>query len=156
MKENNVVLVCLDLDFAKNVSAALAAMLDMNFTDLKDYIEYELLDSGAILENCGLQYLKKREKSALKSALVFENTILTCNFNILKEYSSLFNKNVVCYLALPEKDINKKYVTDRLAFVSHDEFLKNYCEIVSPLKSKNINVAVKKTAEAIGGYYENK
>lgn len=151
----NIVLISLDSCFVKNVSQIIASMLDIHFADCKELVEYDLIDSGTILKNCGIDYLKEREGVALKRALDFENTILSCDYDLFKNNKRLFSKNLVCYLKLPQKDIGEKDVINRLAFLSHDEFLEKNCDKVCTLKSKNVKQAVKKTIEVLGECYEN-
>ena len=50
----NIVLVCLDGDFNKDICKGLADKLDMFFANLKDYIEYyspKRFKTGQILES---------------------------------------------------------------------------------------------------------
>ena len=157
MKEKiqNIVLISLDSCFVKNVSQILASMLDVHFADCKELVEYDLIDSGTILKNCGIDYLKEREGDALKRALDFENTILSCDYDLFKNNKRLFSKNLVCYLKLPQKDIGEKDVINQLAFLSHDEFLEKKCDKVCTLKGKSAKKDVKKTIEELEEYYEN-
>ena len=88
----NIVLVCLDGDFNRNICKELANKLDMFFADLKDYIEYDLLDSKTILEKCGIEYLAQREFKASQSFARFENSVLTVDFDLNKTDKHLQTK----------------------------------------------------------------
>lgn len=154
-KTLNIVLVSLDASLAKETSQLLASKLDMHFLDCKAHVEYDLIDSGAILEQCGIEYLKKREKHALLHALSFENTILSCDFDLFKNNHAYFKRSLLCYLKLPEKHISKKEVINKLAFSAHDEFLQENCDVVCKLDNSKVNNAVDKVIKVLGEYYEN-
>ena len=139
----NVILLSLNSSFCKDVAAELASELGMFFSDCKDLVEYELLDSKAIMENCGLDYLKKREAQALKHTLIFENSVFSCDFDLFKNNKKLFTKkSLLCYLQLPEKCFNKDAINN-LAFDSRNDFLLKNSNITIPLKSLSVNMAVK-------------
>lgn len=147
----NIVLVCLDGGFCKEISKELSDKLDMFFADLKDYIEYDLLDSKAVLEKCGVDYLEEREYKATKSFAKFENSVLTVDFDLFKKNRSAFGKtSLIVYLRLNEKQINKKETINLLSFNSHDEYLVNNSNIVVQLKSKAKVKVIKEIMTELG------
>lgn len=155
-KIQNIILISLDAKFAKSLSAALASTLEMHFSDCQELIEYDLIERGAILEKCGLEYLRERETFALKNMLGFHNTVLSCNYDLFKNNKRLFAENLICYLSLPQTEIGEDNVINKLAFATHHQFLENNCDIILSLKNKNEKSAAKKLVQALGEYYENK
>ena len=73
----NILLVSLDDRFAKNVVENLADILDMYNSDCKDLVVYDLIDPKDILEKCGIDYFKKREKAVLESLYNLKNKVIT-------------------------------------------------------------------------------
>lgn len=150
-KPINIVFVALDSKLANNVSSMVSEKLGMFFSDSKDYIEYDLYDSKAVLNNCGVDYLKDRETKALKNLLSFHNLVVNCNFDLFKHNRKVFtNKSLICYLKIPQNALQKSEVVNKLSYLSHDEYLSKNCDVQIELKSSNINVAVKRTLEVLG------
>jgi len=146
----NIVLVCLDGDFCRYISKELSDKLDMFFADLKDYIEYDLLDSKAILEKCGVNYLQERELKATKSFSKFENTVLTVDFDLFKQNCFAFDEeSLIVYLKLPKKVLGEKETINIISYESHDEFLVRQSDVIVSLKSKSSNKAVKEIIEKL-------
>jgi len=124
----NILLVSLDDKFAKNVSGMLADNLDMFVADCKELIEYDLVDSKNVLKTCGLEYLKKREKKVIKNCASYENTVLTINIDLFKNYSDLFDRSLVVYLRRKRKAISK--VVNVIGYENYDEFIKENVDII--------------------------
>lgn len=124
-KENivNILLISLDDKFAKNVAIKLADSLDMFVADCREIIEYDLVDSKAVLKTCGLEYFKKRERKAVQKFKDYENTVLTINIDLFKEYAECFDKSIVVYLARKRKSVTK--IVSQIGFDNYDEFIKN-------------------------------
>ena len=147
----NIVLVCLDGNFCKFISKELSDKLDMFFADLKDYIEYDLLDSKAILEKCGVEYFEEREFKATRAFGKFENSVLTVDFDLFKKNRSAFeDSSMIVYLRLPQKLIDKNETINLLAFETHDEYLHCQSNIVIDLKTKAKTKAIKEIMLKLG------
>ena len=146
----NIVLVCLDGDFNRLVCKELAEKLDMFFADLGDYIEYDLLDSKAILEKCGLEYLNEREYGAAKSFAKFENAVLTVGYDLFKQNRSAFTKSsLIVYLRLSKKWIDKKETINLLSFEWRDEYLASQSGLIIQLKSKAKTKAINEVMQGL-------
>lgn len=129
LKKNivNLLIVSLDDKFSKNVAKELSDRLDMYYVDTKEMIAYELINPKEILQKCGYEYLKSREKNVIKSISNFENTIISISFDIYKEYFDLFNKSIIIYLILP---IEKTRTSpNKISYQNRDEFLKSKSNI---------------------------
>lgn len=147
----NIVLVCLDGDFNKEICKELAEKLDMFFANLKDYIEYDLISSKEILEKCGIEYLAEREFKATQSFARFENAVLTVDYDLFKQNIKAFSKgSLIVYLRLSKRLIDEKETINKLSFDSRDEFLASKCGLVVSLKSKVKNKAIKEIMLRIG------
>lgn len=146
----NIVLLCLDHNFCKSVARELSSRLGMFFSDCKDLIEYDLMDSQAILANCGIAYLKEREKSAIKNMLNFSNSVLSCDYDIFKHNRRCFTKKTfLVFLRLPQKCLDKKEMINDIAFASHEKYLLENADVSVELKSKSENMATKRIIEAL-------
>lgn len=146
----NIVLVCLDSQFNKLVSQEIAEKLDMFFADLESFIEYDLIDSKAILEKCGIEYLADREMKATQSFAKFENSVLTVDFDLFKANRSAFShQSLIVYLRLGEKMINKKESINIISFKARDQYLLNNSDLVVSLKSKAKGKAVKEIISSL-------
>lgn len=147
----NLVLVCLDGDFNKAISKELANNLDMFFADLKDYVEYDLLDSNAILQKCGVEYFAEREFKASQSFAKFENAVLTVDYDLFKQNRKAFsNRNLIVYLRLNKKNINEKEIVNILSFEGRDKYLLSQSNVVVGLKSKTKTKAIKEIISQVG------
>lgn len=100
-KVENIVLVSLADKFCKGVAVSLASKLDMYNLDAKDMVVYDLINPKEVLEKCGIEYLKKRERGVISSMSEFQNAVISINFDLFKDNFDLFEKSCVCYLFLP-------------------------------------------------------
>ena len=147
----NIVLVCLDSQFNKEICKELADKLDMFFANLKDYIEYDLLDSKAIFEKCGIEYLAQREYKATQSFAKFENAVLTVDYDLFKQNRSAFSdKSLIVYLRLGKKLLSSKETINILSFDSRDKYLLSQCGLVVALKSKVKSKVLKEIVAQLG------
>lgn len=147
----NLVLVCLDGEFNKMICKELADKLDMFFADLKDYIEYDLLDSKEVLEKCGLEYFAEREFHASKSFAKFENAVLTVDYDLFKQNRNAFtNKNMIIYLRLNKKMLSEKETINILSYEARDKYLLSQCGLVIAIKNKTKAKAIKEVMTQIG------
>lgn len=94
----NILLVSLDDKFARKVVEKLAEELDMYHCDCKDLVVYELINPKEILEKCGVDYFKKREKAVLENCSNYRDTIMSMDYDLFKEYYYLFKNSMVIFL----------------------------------------------------------
>lgn len=100
-KVENIVLVSLADKFCKGVAVSLACKLDMYNADAKEMVTYDLINPKEVLEKCGIEYLKKRERGVISSMSEFQNAVISISFELFKDNCDLFEKSCVCYLFLP-------------------------------------------------------
>ena len=144
----NILLVSLDEKFSKKVALQLGDKLSMFFADCKDMIEYDLINPKEVLEKCGIEYFKKRERAVVKNCSEYYNNILSIDASLYIEYIDFFDKTFVIYLKLDKENVSK--VVDKISFDKYDEFLKTNSEIVVELSNKKTADAVKKIINLMG------
>lgn len=138
----NIVLVSLDEKFCKSVSSVLASKLDMFFASCKDLIEYDLINPKDVLDKCGIEYLKKREKGVVENCASYENTIIAINYDLFKDYFQLFSKSAIIYLAFPREKISN--TISNIVFEKRDKFLSENANIKINIEKKlKVNTANK-------------
>ena len=80
----NIVVVALSEKFSKAIASSLANRLDMFMVDCHEMIVYDLIDPKDVLDRCGIEYFKKRERSVVRNCAEFYNTVVSINYELLK------------------------------------------------------------------------
>lgn len=152
MKDNkeilNILIVSLDENFGKKVSSVLASKLDMFVADCKDLVVYDLINPKDVLDKCGIEYFKKREKGVLRNCAEYHNTVLSININLFKEYYSVFNNSLIIYLKLDEKKITT--TINKISYENYNDFLEKNVDIVVPVINKSKEKATEKLMYKLG------
>lgn len=138
----------LDEKFVKNVSSILASKLEMFVADCKDLIIYDLIDPKDVLNKCGIEYLKKREKKVLINCSEYENTVISINFDLFRDNTDVFKNSFIIYLKLPEDKITK--TTNQISYDKRNEFLIENVDITINLEKKSKVQAVNNILEKLG------
>ncbi len=149
----NIVIVSLNEKFSKNVAVTLANNLDMFVIDCHELIVYDLINPKEVVEKCGLEYLKKRERSVMKNCANYYNTAISINFDLLKENIEQFKNSLIFYLRLPEDKVSK--VANSLDYENRDKTLLELSNVQIELSKCLTLQAVKKIISRIGEIYEN-
>lgn len=144
----NMLIISLDEKFTKNVANILADMLEMYFADCKDLIIYDLINPKEVLQKCGYEYLQKREKGVIMNCSEYENTVISISYDLFREYSEFFSNSFVIYLELPK--LKLKEPTNKIAYQSRDEFLKEKADMVLSFERKTILNAAKQIVNKLG------
>lgn len=144
----NIVIVSLDDKFSKNVANDLASKLDMFLADCKDLIEYDLIDPKEILNKCGFDYLKEREKGVIKNCAEYQNTVITIKYDLLKEYYEVFRDSMIIYLELSNMKVNQSI--NKIDYDNRNNFIKGIADLTILLDKKSKVQAVKKIIEKLG------
>lgn len=152
-KPINIVLVSLNDKFSRSVASSLASRLDMFNADCHDMLIYDLVNPKEMIEKCGIEYFKKREKGVMENCSEYHNTILTIPFELYKSYSNCFINSLVLFLRLPEGKQDK--VPSELNFVARDAFLAENSHIIIAIEQKSVKKCVEKIINKMGEYYEN-
>ncbi len=126
-----ILTICLNDKAGATLSKGVADELGLHFANAKDIVAYELFDADQLLKKCGVAYFKKREKSALKSLSVYENSVVFINYDLFINNESLFKKIVPkIYIKLAKQKLDKKtdYV-NMIMFKERDEVLTKKCDM---------------------------
>lgn len=104
--KSNILLVGLDYDFIKDVANALAGKFDMFYLDVKDLIEYTLIDAKDVQVKCGLEYFKKIETKIALSAAEYENTVINFPYELFlnANFSNILGKRAVTIFIKMDKE----------------------------------------------------
>lgn len=150
----NIVVVSLSDKFTKAVASSLSTKLDMFMVDCHDMIVYDLINPKDVLEKCGIEYFKKREKGVVRNCAEYFDTIISINYELLKEYRELFSKSLVFYIRLPEEKI--KQAPNLVAYEHRDAVLSEISkENIIQLDKRSSVQAVEKISIKLGEIYEN-
>lgn len=140
----SILILCLNKEFGKALSSQLANILGMHYADCKEIIEYDLFDSGAILQKCGIEYLNKREKSVVKDISNYENSLIFVEYDIYKTNQKIFDKvHPQIYLRCSRRKLQKDDVINDLAFEERDAFLKENCDLTVDISGTSKSVVNK-------------
>ena len=149
----NIMIVSLNYNFSKNVCEKLANELDMQYADCYDLIVYDLMSPNEVLEKCGIEYFKRRERAVLNQCVDYFNTVLTMNYELFKDNYEIFNKSLILYLLLPEDKVDK--VTTKIVYENRNTFFCSHCDKVIEIADCQIDNAVNKIMNTMGELYEN-
>lgn len=157
MNENcdkiNILIISLNDKFSKNVASLLADKLDMFVADCHQMIVYDLINPKHVLETCGIEYYKQRERSVLKRCAEFNNTILSIDFDLFKENFAFFNRSLIIFLWLPEERISK--VVNKIDFENRNNFISKIADQTIYQDKFMVVQSVKKIINKLGEIYEN-
>ena len=101
----NIVVVALSEKFSKMIASSLAKKLDMFIVDCHEMIVYDLVNPKDVIEKCGIEYFKKREQGVVRNCAEFHDTVISINYELLKEYQNLFTNSIIFYVKLPKDKI---------------------------------------------------
>ena len=152
-KHKNIILICLNESFCKLVASELASFLDMYVADCHDMLVYDLINPKDVLDKCGIEYFKNREKSVLAGCSDYENTVLSINYDLYYQYSSIFEDSLVVYLNLPDGKQDK--VANKIDYKNRNKFLLAKADVLIELEQKSIKKAIEKIIIKLGELYEN-
>lgn len=149
----NIMIVSLNYNFSKSVCERLANKMDMQYADCYDLIVYDLMSPKEVLEKCGIEYFKRRERAVLKQCVDYYNTVLTMNYDLFKDNHEIFNKSLIIYLLLPEDKVDK--VTNKIVYENRNTFFCSHCDSIIEIEDCQSDKAVDKIIKMMGELYEN-
>ena len=149
----NIILVSLNDKLAKSVARSLADSLDMLSADCHEMIVYNLTNPKEVVEKCGLEYYKKKEKGVVRNCSEYLDTVISIGYDLFKTYQHFFTNSLVVYLALPQGLEDK--IPNELDFETRDSFLKENSQIVVGYGQKSAKQFLELTLKKLGEYYEN-
>ena len=150
----NIVVVALSEKFSRVVASSLAKKLDMFMVDCHEMIVYDLIDPKDVVDKCGIEYFKKREKSVVRNCSEYFNTVISINYELLKEYQNLFNNSLIFYVKLPQDKVEQ--VPSFVSYENRDKALEKMSnENVVELDKRSSLQAVEKIFTKLGEFYED-
>lgn len=145
----NLVVVGFEYEFNKKLCIYLADKLDMFFVDVKELIEYDLVNSKEALLRCGKEYIEKEERKTVRNVSEYENTVVNIPYDLFVNNRDFFKNNNINLFIKPFKadDIDMIVMEDRIALLKNDckIFIENrensvescYNKIITKLKGDN-------------------
>ena len=145
----NLVVVGVEYEFNKKLCIYLADKLDMFFVDVKELIEYDLVNSKEALLRCGKEYIEKEERKTVRNVSEYENTVVNIPYDLFVNNRDFFKNNNINIFIKPFKvdDIDMLVMEDRIALLKNDYkiFIENsensvescYNKIITKLKGDN-------------------
>ena len=138
--KSNILLVGLEENFNKRLSKKLSGELGMQYVNVRELVEYELVDEKNVLEQGGIEYYKKRERKALKRAAGFENTIIDISYDFLTNNFTVFETDSIkLYIRFPKEMLGlKKEDLSEISFEDRDNWLVKCSDFVILNTKKDI------------------
>lgn len=134
----SILIICLDEEVGSKLSQQFADFLGLHYACCKDIIEYDLFDSGAILQKCGAEYLSKREKSVMRDIVHYEDSVIFANFDLYQNNLSMFEKlHPSIYLSLPKRKLSAKETVNSIVYENRSAFLKEKCDLTIEIGGAN-------------------
>ena len=121
--------------------------------DCHEMIVYDLINPKEVIEKCGIEYFKKRERGVIKNCSTFLNTCISINFDLINQYVDFFDKSLIFFLKLPYEKITK--VPDKIDFDNRNDILEKLSDETISIDKKSCNVAINKIIDKLGEMYEN-
>ena len=121
----------------------------MFFVDVKELIEYDLVNSKEALLRCGKEYIEKEERKTVRNVSEYENTVVNIPYDLFVNNRDFFKNNNINIFIKPFKvdDIDMLVMEDRIALLKNDYkiFIENsensvescYNKIITKLKGDN-------------------
>jgi shikimate kinase len=144
----NILIVSLDQKFGEAVSSMLASDLDMFFVDCRKMIIYDLEDPRAVLEKCGVEYLKKRERKVLKNCGEYQNTVVNVDGGLFMNNADIFTKSCIVYLKLNQKAV--KHTINSVEYENLDKFIEENSDISIFIDKKSTIKTIEKIKQRLG------
>ena len=145
----NILVVCADKDFRKDVAKLLASKINCIYLDVNDLLELEILNSGDVGLSHYQEALHEMEKRAIKRALAYKNCIISVshdvfvandNFRLLANLNKIYIRISKGYLiAKTKKDDKYKLEQELCLFDEIDGLIKDVCDISIDQDIKSVN-----------------
>ncbi|MBQ8792844.1 MAG: hypothetical protein IJZ62_04495 [Clostridia bacterium] len=149
----NIVLVSLNEKFCKSVGENLADSLEMFSANCEELIIYDMINPKEVIEKCGIEYFRKRERDVVRNCSEYEDNVLSVSYNLFKSYHELFNNSLIICIRLPKGKQDK--VPNEIDYQNRDDFLSQNSHINISLEQKSIKKCNEFILKKMGEYYEN-
>lgn len=143
--KESILVVSLSTKTGKEVAHNLADKLGMLYASCKDIVDYEVFDSKAVIEKCGVDYFKKKEDGAIKHIAKYENCVIFVDYDYFVRGYNYFIKNCnFVFIKVKKKNLEQDETINSLAFEEREKELEEKSEFVVTAKS-----SVEKTTSEI-------
>lgn len=134
----SILITCLDEEVGSKLSQQFADLLGLHFACCKEILEYDLFDSGAILQKCGVEYLAKRERSVMRDISHYEDSVIFINYDLFQNNTSQFETlHPKIFLNLPKRKLSSKEKINAIAYSERQNLLKEKCDLVVEINGAN-------------------
>ena len=137
--KNNILILCLNNQYARQIAKGLSSELEMFYLDINDILEYNLINDD-MLDYAGQDYFEKEKLKTIKGLTQYESTMFAGNFELLSQdqnLETLAKSAVIVYigltkdfLELQDKNSDEKFKHTLLAFEEEDNFCKSSADVV--------------------------
>ena len=152
MKElgTSILITSLNVAMGASLTEKLANLLSLHYASCKDVVEYDLFDSKAMLNNCGLTYLKKRERSALRGVAEYENSVIFIDYDLLWHNYDLFHHiHPMIYLRFSKHKLSKDDAISSISYEERNKYLEEKADLVIDVVSDS-KLTLSKIVKEIG------
>lgn len=165
---SNICIVGLLKSYTKNVAKCVADALEMFYADVRELLEFDLINLAEASKVVGLDYIEKQECKKIKTLASYENTIFTLDYLSLNNEKNLENVKTGCLLIylklgaayfnklLKREDIpNSEEILLKTMHTEHSKLLGEYADVVVEINNEKQNTT-KLIIKKIEEYYENR
>lgn len=144
--KQGILVVCMKDREGQEVAKLLADSLCMLYASCKELVDYEVFDTKAVIDKCGMEYFEEKEKKAIKNVSKYENCVIFVDYEyFFKGYDYFKENSTVLYLKIRKKDLSKEFdVVNLLAFEERDAELEKKADLKVDFKHNS-----KKTVDKI-------
>lgn len=107
--KKNLAFVCFDIEYCKKIGKKFADFLDMLFVDIREMLEYNMIND-AMKQNVGEEYYNKKEQATIKEISGYDNALVTVDGSIFirgNNHKLLAENCTVVYLKITQKMFEK-------------------------------------------------
>ena len=165
---SNICMVGLLKTYTKNVAKCVADALEMFYADVRELMEFDLINLAEASKIAGLDYIEKQECNKIKTLATYENTIFTLDYLSLNNEKNLESVKTGCLLIylklgatyfnklLKREDIpNSEEILLKTMHTEHSKLLSEYADVVVEVNNDKQNVT-NLILNKIEEYYENR
>ncbi len=153
--KTGIAIISLSDTFKKLVAKNLADKLDMNFVDVNEFVQYDVLNIDHIIKTAGLEYYNNLERKSLKVLSSYENTVMSLDLpTLLNEfnYKYLKEKTIICFVKIDIDELKRRLTeigeyhntfADKIfekVFNEREKIVEQVSEVVVEVKSNTKSV----------------
>lgn len=151
IKINKIMLVSLCDDWTVSVATQLSQNLGMLFCNIKDLVEYELMDKKIIQEICSTDYLLERERKVIEHYLSFENVVSSVDSDFLLHNKKLNDSsNYTIFLNVPKTFLSEKdEAVNLISYADRTKKMKQICDAYINIRKTNMDFVCERIIEKL-------